>query len=120
MYPLTNLRATLLAVIVGSLPALKLLLASRASANRSHYGSSRRSAQQQVSNNASLHSKSKSFQLSSLSSGNKKTESGSWPEAGNSQEDILRPDGAQFILVEHDIVSSHQSLRELLSQTSPQ
>lgn len=84
----------LLAVIVGSLPALRLFVTNRASAKRSRYGSS-----------AGGSKKPASVQLSSLSS-NKKSDNGQFPDAGDSQEDILRSGGSQFILVEHDIVGS--------------
>ena len=86
------------AVIVGSLPAFKVLITNHIS-NRSRYGSS--AGRKQTSKNASL--RSKSIKLSSLSS-EKKSEHGRL-EAGDSQEDMLKSDGSQFVLVRHDVVS---------------
>ena len=91
-------------MIVGSLPALKVLVTNRGSANRSYGSSSGR--KQHVSNSASL--RSKSIKLGSLS--DKKSEGGRCLEAGDSQEDMLKSDGAQFVLVRHDVVSHNLEL----------
>ncbi len=56
-----------------------------------------------MSNNSAL--RNKSVPLSSLSM-DKKSTSGRCPGAGDSQEEILKSDEAQFVLVKHDVVSS--------------
>ncbi|KAK3934622.1 hypothetical protein QBC46DRAFT_273425 [Diplogelasinospora grovesii] len=99
--------AATISVIVGSLPALKLLIASRASTKRSQYGSSGSRRKQQLSNNNGLHSKG--VQLSSLLS-DKKSISGRGTDAGDSQEDILRSDGANFVIVKHDVTISYDQM----------
>lgn len=98
-----NHQHSLPAVIVGSLPALKLLLANRASAKRSRLDSAGSRKKQQFSNNSG--SRGKSVPLSSLSS-EKKSATGRVPGTADSQEEMLRSEGTHFVLVKHDVVSS--------------
>ncbi len=99
----------LLAVIVGSLPALKLLITSHSTAKRSRYGYGSAGAgrdRQHSNNSGGL--RCKSVPLSSLSL-DKKSPSGRCPGAGDSQEEILKSaNDSQFVLVKHDIVSPPQ------------
>ncbi|KAK1765269.1 hypothetical protein QBC33DRAFT_593369 [Phialemonium atrogriseum] len=92
--------AASISVIVGSLPALKLFVTNRASTRRSRYGSSgsRRKPPSDVRSN--------SIPLSSLSS-DKKSPSGRRHCSGDSQEEILKSDDSQFVLVTHDITVSY-------------
>lgn len=118
----------LAAVVVGSLPALKILLVNRATAKRSRYGSSaggsgrhtggRRMEQKSgTNNNVENKPRGKALKMESFSSDKKSTRSRSVgrPETGDSQEEILqqsdverasseREMGKSFVLVQRDVV----------------
>ncbi|KAK4208979.1 hypothetical protein QBC37DRAFT_295529 [Rhypophila decipiens] len=120
--------AASVSVIVGSLPALKILLVNRASAKRSRYGSSAGGSgrhtggrmQQKPGSNNNHYTEpkplSKALKMDSFSSDKKSTRSRSEgrPRTGSSQEEILQqsPDRASsdremsksFVLVQRDVV----------------
>ncbi|KAL2018108.1 hypothetical protein VTK56DRAFT_1238 [Thermocarpiscus australiensis] len=98
--------AASIAVIVGSLPALKIFVTSRAAAKRSRNASSGSKGKQHFSKNCNL--RSKSVPLGSISS-DKKSTNGRGLESSDSQEEILRPEGkpGQFVLVQHDVSVSY-------------
>ncbi|KAK0741504.1 hypothetical protein B0T18DRAFT_330867 [Schizothecium vesticola] len=90
-----------ISVIVGSLPALKVLVTNRHDNKPSMYAShgSRRKAQFNE-----YHSPRANVALSSLSS-EKKSIKGRGVDSSDSQEEILQPDHNQFVVVKHDFVS---------------
>lgn len=90
-----SLTCLLLAVIVGSLPPLKILITNRASAKRSRNDS----RNHQFSNNDP---RKNSVVLSSLSS-ERKHAGVRCPTTSESQEEMLRSGGAQFVMVKHDV-----------------
>ncbi|KAK3389524.1 hypothetical protein B0H63DRAFT_389341 [Podospora didyma] len=96
--------AASISVIVGSLPALKLLITNRASTKRSRYGYGSNASASKREKQASKVRSNKSIELGSVEN-EKKPASDYCPEAGSSQEDILRSDG-RSVIVKHDIVSS--------------
>ncbi|KAK3316869.1 hypothetical protein B0H66DRAFT_306861 [Apodospora peruviana] len=112
--------AASVSVIVGSLPALKILLANRASAKRTRYGSSGagsgkhgRSGKQQ-SNANRPETRSKGVPLNSFSSDKKSIRGRGRPDTGDSQEEILQGDRerdtSNFVLVQHDVTVSYTEM----------
>lgn len=96
------------AVIVGSLPALKVLVTNRHDNTKpSMYGShgSKRKPQFNEYNNPRAN-----VALSSLSS-EKKSIKGRGVDSSDSQEEILQPEHNQFVVVKHDFVSALDPLR---------
>jgi hypothetical protein len=79
-------------VIVGCLPAFKSLIANRAATKRSNYSYSSGRSKPKVNSNSRL--RNVSIPLGSFSNGT------------DSQEEIVKPDDANAIMVKNDVVSA--------------
>jgi len=95
---ITKIADHLQAVIVGSLPALKVLITHRSS-KQSQAGSAAGRGKQYYGYNSGA--RSRNVPLGSISSDKKRR-----TESSDSREEILsRQDSGQFVVVQHDIVS---------------
>lgn len=91
--------AASISVVVGSLPALKILVTNRSTAKRSQYHLSSARRRAQSGNNSS---RVKAMALGSISS-DKKSITGRRLDTSDSQEEILQPDSGRFVLVKHEV-----------------
>ncbi|KAK5655194.1 hypothetical protein OQA88_6093 [Cercophora sp. LCS_1] len=85
-----------ISLVVGSLPALKVLVTNRPAGTQ--YGSAATRAKQQYSHNSN---QSRNVRLGSLASDKRRR-----TDTSDSQEDILQSDKSQFVMVKHDITVS--------------
>jgi len=90
------------AVVVGSLPALKILVNNRPATKHSLYGSAGGVKKQQYSHGSGH--RSKNLPMGSISS-DKRSIKAHRTDTSDSQEEILQPDNGRFVVVKHDIVS---------------
>ncbi|KAK1750371.1 hypothetical protein QBC47DRAFT_310085 [Echria macrotheca] len=87
-----------ISVIVGSLPALKILVTKTPSTKHSMYGSGGAQRKQPFSHGSGP--RSRNVPLGSISSDKRRR-----TDTSDSQEEILQPDKNQYVMVKHDIVS---------------
>ncbi|KAK1834995.1 hypothetical protein QBC39DRAFT_389023 [Podospora conica] len=91
-----------ISVIVGSLPALKVLVTNRHDNKPSMYGSHGSKSKPQFNPRANV-------ALNSLSS-EKKSIRGRGVDSSDSQEEILQPEHNQFVVVKHDFTVSYDKV----------
>ncbi|KAK0614687.1 hypothetical protein B0T14DRAFT_463212 [Immersiella caudata] len=92
-----------ISVIVGSLPALKILVTNRPSTKHSLYGSGAGAKKQQYSHGSDH--RNMGVPLGSISS-EKRSIMGRRTDTSDSQEEILQQDNGRFVMVKHDITVS--------------
>jgi hypothetical protein len=90
-------------VVVGCLPAFKSLIANRAVTKRSNYSYSSGRSKSKVNSNSRL--RNTSIPLGSFSN-DTKCANGRRPNGTDSQEEIVKPDDADAIMVKNDVVSA--------------
>ncbi|KAK0702344.1 hypothetical protein B0H67DRAFT_595524 [Lasiosphaeris hirsuta] len=105
--------AASISVVVGSLPALKILITNRSASKRSQYhmSSARRRAQ-----SGNTGSRVKGMALASISS-DRKSIGGRRLDTSDSQEEILQPESGQFVLVKHEVTVSYGDMDRPLPST---
>ncbi|KAK0649954.1 hypothetical protein B0T16DRAFT_389911 [Cercophora newfieldiana] len=94
-----------ISVIVGSLPALKILITNRPATKHSMYGSAGGAKKQQYSHG----SDHRGVALGSISS-EKRSIKARRTDTSDSQEEILQPDNGRFVVVKHDITVSYDNV----------
>lgn len=90
-------------MVVGCLPAFKSLITNRAATKHSNYSYSSSKSKSKVNSNSRI--RKISIPLESFSS-NMKCANGRRPNGTDSQEEIVKLDDANAIMVENDVVSA--------------